>query len=336
MRIAIVGATGLVGEALRKLFVEREFPHSQLLLVASEDSAGTKLEFAGTYHLVHDLAAFDFSKVQLAFFAVPATVSARYVPRALAAGCRVIDAAPRHPDDNSGIYILPEINGHVLENAARDLLIISPDPAARILALLINALDPFVDITQVHAVVHESVARYGKGAVDELAQQSIALFNMKDVPKSRFPAQVAFNLMPPFGDAQPDDNFLAEQSISKQVQFLTGRAQEFITVSRVLVSAFHGTGITVHISSSDNVEYDDVIQAISAMPTMKYSGEDSVIPAPSFITHGSGTDFVCIGNLRTEIFPRTGLRLFAVADGVRAGIALNCVMSGEILVKNSF
>ena len=334
--VAIIGATGLVGEALCDLLIARSFPCAELLLVASSDSAGTKREIKGSYVAVLDLATFDFTRAQLVFFAVPGPVASQYIPEALAAGCRVIDTSPRPPDDASGVYIVPEINGHLLSGLAPDQIVFCPDPTARILSLLIHTLDPHIDITKVHAVAHEPVSRYGRKAVDELAKQNIALFNMKEVPTSRFPVQVAFNLMVPFGTPETVDNYLAEQAINHQTALLTGHDQNFVTASRVLVPVFNGIGITVQITSTNSCDPAKISKLFSTIKSVKYLKEKPETPGPTALTHGSGTDFVCIGNLRMHGLHQTELNLFAVADNIRFGVALNCALAGEILANNSF
>ncbi len=335
LSIAVVGATGLVGEALCAQLAARAFPYDRLFLVASDDSAGSQRAVGDSYHTVQTLATFDFSQVQLAFFAVPAAVAREHIPRALAAGCRVIDTSQHDPQDSSGIYLLPEINGELVENASNNLLFFCPDPAARFLSLLVQSLQADIDMQRISAVVVDSVARYGKAAVEELAQQSIALFNMKPVPKNRFPTQVAFNLLP--ADALADtDNLLTEQSIESQINLLCGRAPGFARVRRLLAPVFHGVGITLQVYNDTTADSAAVLDAVHSSPYLKYFKEDDNASSLSLLTHGTGTDFVYIGNLRMRSPEDPGFDLFVVADPVRNGAALNSVLIGEILVNNGF
>ena len=200
--IAVIGATGTVGETLVQVLEERYFPVGALHLLASSESAGASVAFRGKNVRVREVDAFDFSKVKLAFFAAGPAVTRSFAARASAAGCLVIDLSAGLPVAEAP-NVVPEANAQVLAGLKHPAQVASPSAAATALAVLLAPLRNLLDLQQVHVTACLAVSALGREAVSELARQTAELLNVRPLEPRFFDRQVAFNLLAQVG--KPDE-----------------------------------------------------------------------------------------------------------------------------------
>lgn len=333
VNVAVVGATGAVGGAIVELLAERQFPLNELFLLASDRSAGTSVMFKNRKIVVHELAQFDFSQVQLAFFAVPEAVAAEVVPRATAAGCTVIDSSAHFRDTEDAALVLPHRGEAPALTLPASRIFASPHPAAGFLSQALDPLLTLIDIKQVNTVIHHSVSIFGKAAVEALGSQAVALLNMREPPTDTLPFQVAFNLSP-LPDSRDADGYTRdEKQVIVETKKILGRADMDINAMAALAPVFYGIGMVVQITTNSDPDLDRVKAAWSKAPALELCVEDTKIPYPNALKHGSGTDFVYIGNVRQGPSGSHGLSFWIFADNIRTGGAANSVYIGESLVK---
>lgn len=333
VNVAVVGATGAVGGMIVELLAERQFPLNELFLLASDNSAGTSVKFKNRKILVHDLAEFDFSQVQLAFFAVPESVAAEKVPDATASECVVIDNSAyfRNEIDTPLLVIHPQ--DEVLSELPLSRIISSPHPAANFLSQTLKPLLAEYDIEQVNLTVFEPVSLFGKAAVEELGGQAVALLNMREISPARLPFQVLFNLSPMPGGRDSDGFCEDEKQVIVETKKILGSADMAINVSASLVPVFYGVGLSVQVLCKSDVKLETVKTLFSAQAGLEICVENERLPAPSALKHGSGTESVYIGNVRKVPDLNRGLNYQVYADNIKTGAALNSIYIGENLVK---
>ena len=201
--IAVIGATGTVGETLVQILEELAFPVGTLYLLAGSNSAGASVPFRGKNVRVREVDEFDFSKAQLAFFAAGPAVTLSFAPRATAAGCSVIDLSGALPAAQAP-QVVPEANAHVLEGLKKPFQLGSPSPSATNLAVVLAPLRGILDIQRVSVTANLAVSAQGREAVSELARQTAELLNVRPLEPKFFDRQMAFNLLAQVGtpDAQ--------------------------------------------------------------------------------------------------------------------------------------
>ena len=194
--VALIGATGLVGEAVVSFLAERDFPVGKFFPLASARTAGQKIELGGKYHTVKDVVDFDFSQANIAIFCASDEVSAEYVPKATTAGCIVIDTSSQFVDDDDVSLVIPEVNPEAIADYAKRMIIVSPDAATIQMLVALKPIHDAVGIERINVVSYQAVTAFGKAGMNELASQTIALLNMQEVKREVFPQQIAFNLLP--------------------------------------------------------------------------------------------------------------------------------------------
>ena len=330
--LAVVGATGLVGEAVLELLAIREFPLDQIHLLASHESAGTPREFAGKSQRVRDLAGFDFTQVQLAIFCVTASVAAQYVPIAQAAGCTVIDHSEAYRLDELVPLVIPEINSHLLETCRPGDVIACPDSATTQMLLAINPIYQEVEVKRIDVTTCLAVSTIGKVGIVELSTQTIALLNLKKLQTKYFPQQIAFNLLPQQAES-------AERELSRQESLFIKETQKILADPDIVINPWHvhapvffGHSQTLAIETKGNISVDTVCSLIDDFPGLVREEQlDSELPTA--VTHAASHEEVYLGRIRRLPEPIEGVGLWLVADNIRRGAAMGSVQIAEILVK---
>ena len=204
--VAVVGATGAVGEVMLQLLHEREFPYGKVYAVASERSAGSRVDFGNRDLVVEDLATFDFSKVQIGLFSPGASVSAIYAPKAAAAGCVVIDNTSQFRNEPDIPLVVPEVNPQAIAQYRNRGIIANPNCSTIQMLVALKPIHDAVGIARINVCTYQSVSGTGKDAIEELAQQTRALLNFQEIPRSVYPKQIAFNVLPQI-DAFQDNGY---------------------------------------------------------------------------------------------------------------------------------
>ncbi|WP_205949855.1 aspartate-semialdehyde dehydrogenase [Pantoea stewartii] len=326
--IALLGATGAVGNAVLELLAQRQFPVGELYLLASDNSAGESKRFEGRSLRVENAAEFDWSQAQLAFFVAGRDASARYAEEAASAGCLVIDSSELFALSPDVPLVVPDVNPQVLADY-RNRNIISV--ADNLVSQLLTAIKPLVDAAglgrlQVTNLI--SVSTHGKVAVDALAGESARLLNGVPADDHHFGRQLAFNVLPQQADAE--GSVESERRLVDQVRKVLQDDGLPVAVSSVQAPVFYGNAQIVHIENLRPLSADEARAELALAADIRLSDEEDV---PTPVTDASGSDALSIGSVRNDYGIPELLQFWSVADNVRFGGALMAVKTAEKLVQ---
>lgn len=325
--IAVVGATGSVGETLVQILEELEFPVATLHLLASMESAGSSVMFAGKKVRVREVDSFDFAQAKLAFFAAGAAVSRSFAQKAREAGCSVIDLSGGLDD---ALALVPEANGEVVDSLALPALLASPSSAAVALAVALAPLKGLLDIERVQVMACLAVSSQGREAVSELARQTAELLNARPLEPRFFDRQVAFNLLAQVGTTDEQGHAALERRLVSELRVLLGLPELKISVSCVQVPVFFGDSFSVAVQSRRSVDLQSVNQALDAAASVERVENDDY---PTPVGDAVGQDVVYVGRVRHGVDEDQQLNLWLTTDNVRKGAALNAVQLAQLLIK---
>lgn len=325
--IAVVGATGSVGETLVQILEELEFPVATLHLLASMESAGSSVMFAGKKVRVREVDSFDFAQAKLAFFAAGAAVSRSFAQKAREAGCSVIDLSGGLDD---ALALVPEANGEVVDSLALPALLASPSSAAVALAVALAPLKGLLDIERVQVMACLAVSSQGREAVNELARQTAELLNARPLEPRFFDRQVAFNLLAQVGATDGQGHAALERRLVSELRVLLGLPELKISVSCVQVPVFFGDSFSVAVQSRQSVDLQSVNQALDAAASVERVENDDY---PTPVGDAVGQDVVYVGRVRHGVDEDQQLNLWLTTDNVRKGAALNAVQLAQLLIK---
>ena len=332
--VAVVGATGAVGETMIAILEERNFPVGKVYALASERSAGKRIPFKGGSLIVEDLASFDFSKVQIGLFSPGASVSAEYAPKAAAAGCVVIDNTSQFRYDDDIPLVVPEVNPEkVAEYKNRGII---ANPNCSTIQMLV-ALKPIYDeagISRINVATYQAVSGTGKEAIEELATQTANLLNAKPITASVYPKQIAFNVLPQI-DVFMDNGYTKEEmKMVWETRKILGDDSILVNPTAVRVPVFFGHSEAVHVETKQKISVERVRELLAVAPGVTLVDERENGGYPTAVTESSGQDNVFVGRIREDISHPTGIDLWVVGDNVRKGAALNSVQIAEVLIKD--
>lgn len=332
--VAVVGATGLVGEAMLACLEERKFPVRELHLLASERSAGTRIEFAGRSHLVADLASFDFAGVDLALFSAGGSVSREHAPRAAAAGAMVIDNTSCFRYDDDVPLVVPEVNPEALEGARQRNIIANPNCST---IQMVVALKPIYDaagITRINVATYQSVSGAGRSMLEELARQTAQLMNGRPLGEMLTPRQLAFNALPQIDVFEANGYTREEMKMCWETRKIFGDPAIGVNATAVRIPVFFGHSEAVHFETVDKITARQARSLLRKAPGVQVLDRRQPGGYPTAATDASGADPVFVGRIREDISHPRGLSMWIVADNIRKGAALNSVQIAETFVKN--
>lgn len=332
--VAIVGATSVVGETLLSLLTEREFPVAKLYPLDSAQFAGGRVEFRDAYASLQDVADFDFSRVHIAFFCADEETAAIHVPRATAAGCIVIDDSAQFRYDADVPLVVPEVNDHALAGHGRRGIIANPNTCVTLLLLALKGIYDAAGIERINVATYQAVSGMGKAAMDELASQTMAIFNMKGVTSKVYPKQIAFNVLPVIGELMENGYTREEMKMVWETRKILGDESLQVNATCVRVPVFFGHSLAVHIETRDKITAAAARKLLNDTPGVELMDQRRADAYPTAVTEAVGTDPVYIGRVREDASHPHGLDLWIVADNVRKGAALNSIQIAEILVKD--
>jgi aspartate-semialdehyde dehydrogenase len=328
--VAIAGATGAVGREMLEILEERNFPVADVVLLASERSAGDRLEFGGKSRTVKQLAKDSFEGVDIALFSAGSERSVEFVPAAVRSGAVVVDNSSAFRMDPGVPLVVPEVNAHALGKHAG--IIANPNCSTIAMVMALKPIHDAATIRRVVVTTFQSVSGTGKKAIDELAQQTVALLNFRDVETKVYPYQIAFNCLPHI------DSFL-DNGYTKEEMKLVNETRKILEVDSLRVTA---TTVRVPVfrchSESVNVETEKKITAnearalLSAAPGMLVYDDPKRNLYPLAIDV-AGKDETYVGRIREDESVPNGLNLWIVSDNLRKGAALNAVQIAEMLIK---
>ncbi|MBI6620396.1 aspartate-semialdehyde dehydrogenase [Pseudomonas corrugata] len=328
--IAVIGATGTVGETLVQILEERDFPIGNLHLLASSESAGSSVMFRGKNVRVREVDEFDFGKVQLAFFAAGPAVTLSFAPRATAAGCALIDLSGALPPEQAP-QMVPEANPQVLANLSKPLQVSSPSASATVLAVALAPLRQCLDLQRISLTASLAVSAQGRAAVSELARQTAELLNVRPLEPKFFDRQVAFNLLAQVGTPDEQGHTQLERRLVRELRQVLGQPLLKISVTCIQAPVFFGDSFSVTVQSAGPIDLAKVNAALEAAPGIELV-EAGDYPTP--VGDAVGQDVVYIGRVRGGIDDPSELNLWLTSDNVRKGAALNAVQVAELLIKD--
>jgi aspartate-semialdehyde dehydrogenase len=332
--VAIVGATGAVGEAMISILAERDFPVTNLYLLASSRSAGSTREFKGKTLWVEDLEQFDFGKVQIGLFSAGAGVSAIHAPRAAAAGCVVVDNTSQFRYDSDIPLVVPEVNPAALAGYTRRNIIANPNCSTIQMVVALKPLYDAVGIERINVCTYQSVSGTGKEAIEELLRQTQALLLGEPIAPVVYPKQIAFNVLPHI-DVFMDNGYTKEEM---KMVWETRKILEDDTIlvnpTTVRVPVLYGHSEAIHVETRTKIGAAEARSLLERAPGVVVMDKREDAGYPTAATESAGTDPVYVGRIREDISHPRGLNLWVVADNVRKGAALNSVQIAEILLKD--
>ncbi len=332
--VAVVGATGAVGETMMSILEERNFPVDNLYPLASERSAGKRIPFKGKNLVVGDLDKFDFSKVQIGIFSPGASVSAIYAPRAAEAGCVVVDNTSHFRRDKDIPLVVPEVNPHAVAQYKSRNIIANPNCSTIQMLVALKPIYDAVGIERINVATYQAVSGTGKNAIEELATQTAALLNGKPINPQVYPKQIAFNVLPHI-DVFLDNGYTKEEmKMVWETKKIFEDESILVNPTTVRVPVFYGHSEAVHIETREKITVEQAHELLKNAPgvVLMDKREDGGYPTP--VSDGAGKDSVFVGRVREDISHPRGLNLWVVSDNIRKGAALNSIQIAELLIKN--
>ncbi len=328
--VAIVGATGLVGTTLLNLLAERGFPMKQLHLVASQQSCGKTIDFAGNAHPVQDLAQFDFNQSDLAFFCVSNDLAAQYIPKATAAGCLVIDKSFFFRNHVDVPLIVPEVNLHTLVNVRQRGIIANPNCSTIPIAVALKPIYDRVGIERINIATYQSVSGTGKDAIAELTEQTKQSLSHQPIQAKIYAQQIAFNVLPNIDDFQENGYTREEMKMVWELKKIFNDHEMAINPTAVRVPVYCGHAASLHIETKEKMSAAEAAQLLIDAPGVRLMAGNT---PPTPVLNAAGKDEVYVGRVREDISHPRGLNLWIVADNLRKGAALNAIQIAENLIK---
>lgn len=334
-RVAIVGATGLVGETMVKVLEERNFPVSELFPLASSRSLGKSVEYRGKKYPVLELETFDFARADIGLFSAGSGVSREYAPKAWAAGCVVIDNTSEFRNDDDIPLVVPEVNPQAIGGYKARGIIANPNCSTIQMVVALKPIHDAVGIERINVATYQSVSGAGKEAVEELASQSAALLSGRDAgaPKA-IARQIAFNCVPQIDSFEANGYTREEMKMVWETRKILGEPTMRVNSTTVRVPVFYGHSEAVHIETRRKLSAADARALLEKAPGVVVL--DKRVPAgyPTAVTEAANHDTVYVGRIREDISHEMGLNLWIVADNIRKGAATNSVQIAEILARD--
>lgn len=329
LRVAVVGATGAVGEVMLETLAQRKFPISEVWALASERSVGTPVNFGRKEIAVDNLADFDFSTVDLALFSAGGSISAEYAPKAVAAGCTVIDNSSHFRRDEHIPLVVPEVNGHVLDDWHAPGIIANPNCSTIQMVVALKPLQEAFGLKRVHVATYQSVSGAGRKAIEELVRQTAAKLSFKDAEPEVFERPIAFNVLAHIDTFQDNGFTREEMKMLWESRRLLESPDLALTATAVRVPVLFGHAEAVHIETERAVDMSHVLDLLRNAAGVELLDNPEEYATP--ITEAAGKDAVYVSRVRQDLHDDCGLCLWVVADNIRKGAALNAVQIAERL-----
>ena len=331
--VAVLGATGLVGENLLTVLQERNFPVQELLPLASGRSAGRTVGFRGREVDVIDAATFDFSRAQTGLFSAGGDVSAIYAPKAAAAGCVVIDNTSQFRYEKDIPLVVPEVNPQAIAQYKARGIIANPNCSTIQMVVALKPIHDAVGIERINVATYQSVSGGGRKAVEELAEQTAQLLNGRPVEPKVLPKQIAFNCIPQIDKFLDNGYTKEEMKMQWETCKILGDESIRVNATAVRVPVFYGHSEAVHIETRRKISAADARALLAKAPGVQVVDERKPGGYPTAVTEAANHDTVYVGRIREDMTHERGLNLWVVGDNVRKGAATNAVQIAEILVR---
>jgi aspartate-semialdehyde dehydrogenase len=332
--VAVVGATGLVGEALCDVLGQRHFPIDQFYPLASESSRGKRVTLGDRMVVVEELDSFDFRKADIALFSAGGAVSKHYAPRAAAAGCVVVDNTSEFRYDDDVPLVVPEVNASALENWADRRIIANPNCSTIQLMVALKPLHDLAPIRRIDVATYQSVSGAGRKGIEQLAGQTATLLNGREIELGDKEPRIAFNVWPHIDEFQDNRYTREEMKMVWESQKILGDPSIIVNPTAVRVPVFYAHSEAVSVEFKSKISASEAIEALQRADGVKVIDDAVHGGYPTAAQIGTSSDAVYVGRVREWLDGGPGLNLWVVADNVRKGAALNSVQIAEILVKD--
>ena len=332
--VAVVGATGAVGQTMLAILEQRDFPVGKLYPLASSRSAGKTVRFRGEDVTIEDLAEFDFSQVQVGLFSAGGSISADHAPRAAAAGCVVVDNTSHFRLEDDIPLVVPEVNAHAIADYGKRNIIANPNCSTIQMLVALAPIRRAVGIERINVATYQAVSGSGASAIQELREQSGAVLEGRAVEPRAYPRQIAFNVLPHI-DVFLDNGYTKEEmKMVWETQKIFGDSTIAVNPTAARVPVVYGHSEAVHIETRDKITAQQARELLEQAPGVVVLDRREDGGYPTAVTESEGEDPVFVGRIREDISHPRGLNLWVVADNVRKGAALNSIQIAEILVKD--
>jgi aspartate-semialdehyde dehydrogenase len=333
-RVAVVGATGLVGETMIRVLEERKFPISELHALASNRSLGRSVEYLGRSKAVEELATFDFTRADIGLFSAGASVSAEFAPKAAEAGCIVIDNTSQFRYDDDIPLVVPEVNAHAIAQYRTRGIIANPNCSTIQMLVALKPIHDAVRIERINVATYQSVSGAGKEAVEELATQTQALLTGRPIDKpQQIAKQIAFNCVPQIDVFQDNGYTKEEMKMFWETQKILEDPEIRVNATCVRVPVFFGHSEAVHIETQRKISAPEARALLEKAPGVTVLDQRKPGGYPTAVTEAANHDTVYVGRIREDMSHANGLDLWIVSDNIRKGAATNSVQIAEILVS---
>jgi aspartate-semialdehyde dehydrogenase len=329
-KVAVVGATGAVGEAMLSILAERNFPVGELVALASERSAGAKVKFGHRDVVVQDLATFDPAGVDIALFSAGGGISKEYAPKFAAAGAVVIDNSSTFRYDDDVPLVVSEVNPEAARERPRGI-IANPNCSTMQMMVALKPLHDAAGIERINVATYQSVSGAGRSGLEELGRQTAGILNFQEARPEKFQAQIAFNLIPQIDDFQDNGYTKEEMKLVWETRKILGDDSIQVNPTAVRVPVFYGHSEAVSIETREKLDATRARELLEAAPGVEVVDERAPGGYPTPVTHASGRDAVYVGRIREDISHPRGLNLWIVSDNIRKGAALNAVQVAELV-----
>ena len=328
--IAVVGATGIVGESLLDIIFSRKLPIDKIIAIASKRSAGNKVKFGNTLLDVIAIDDYDFKNIDFAFFSAGSAVSKEYAPIAAKAGAIVIDNTSEFRYVEDIPLIVPEINSLDIDKYEKTNIIANPNCSTIQMLVALKPIHDRYKILSINVCTYQAVSGSGKKGIDELLEQSHSYMNQQEIKPNVYPKQIAFN---PFVDSFCENGYTKEEMkmVWETQKILDKDIKVNATAVRVPVLIGHSESVTIETESPIQVE--DIMSDFLNNKGIELIDEPNANEYPTAFVNGHGTDKVYIGRVRKSLDSDNILNIWVVADNVRKGAALNSVQIAEQLIK---
>ncbi len=332
--VAVLGATGAVGETMLSILAERNFPVGEVYALASSRSVGKKVEFGDKMLTVQDADEFDWSQAQIGLFSAGASISKVMAPKAAEAGCVVVDNTSQFRYDDDIPLVVPEVNPHAIAGYTNRGIIANPNCSTIQMLVALKPIRDAVGLTRINVATYQAVSGTGKEAIEELAGQTAKLLNCKPFEAEVYPKQIAFNALPQI-DVFLDNGYTKEEmKMVWETRKIFEDDSIMVNPTAVRVPVFYGHSEAVHIETRDKITAEQALELLKQAEGVQVLDERKDGGYPTAVTEGANNDPVYVGRVREDISCEKGLDMWVVSDNVRKGAALNSVQIAEILIKD--
>ncbi|MCF6149177.1 MAG: aspartate-semialdehyde dehydrogenase [Candidatus Kuenenia sp.] len=333
VNIAVVGATGAVGEEFLRILESRKFPINELRLLASRRSAGKKIQFCGKEHIVQELTKNSFKDIKIALFSAGASISREYVPYAIESGAVCVDNSSAFRMDDDVPLVVPEVNTHDIPK--HHGVIANPNCST---IQLVVALKPIHDAAKIKRVVvstYQAVSGAGLKAIDELEKEAKSILEGKEgFQRKLFPHQIAFNVLPQIPQSNaflPNGYTSEEMKMVNETKKIMGDNSIRVTATTVRVPVVRSHSESVNIETEKKITAAEVKRLLSTAPGIQIIDDPAKQLYP-LATDAAGKDEVFVGRIREDVSLDNGIDMWIVSDNIRKGAALNAIQIAEKLL----